>query len=268
MMSNTRKIALIGYTGFVGSTILSQIGEEDVDLYRSTNIDSIRNKSYDTVICAGAPGQKWLANQKPVEDAVNLSLMSHNIAKVDYKRMALISTVDVYGYPVGVDENSTIDPGMYPGNHYGNNRFHLENILRNDAVSKNAAYLILRLPGLVGKGLRKNALVDLANNRTEMLEKINPNSEFQFYDVGNLVADINECMNDANGLYNISCEPVRIGDVAEQIFGITLTNTSAPVVKYDMRSINTNAGMPYMYCAQYTMTAIKKYADFTKSLNQ
>jgi len=57
---------LIGFSGFVGSTLLKQAPFKF--LYRSTNIGEIESKSFDTVVCAGAPAQKWIANREPEAD--------------------------------------------------------------------------------------------------------------------------------------------------------------------------------------------------------
>ena len=45
------KIALIGYTGFVGSNLLSQY--DFTDRYNSKNIQDIHGKDYDLCLCAG-----------------------------------------------------------------------------------------------------------------------------------------------------------------------------------------------------------------------
>lgn len=50
------KKALIGFSGFVGSTLVKQTRFSD--FYRSTNIQEIDNKEFDTIVCAGAPAQK------------------------------------------------------------------------------------------------------------------------------------------------------------------------------------------------------------------
>ena len=67
-----KKDALIGYTGFVGGTLLNQMSFEEV--YRKNNIIDIQNKSFNRVICAGAPAQKWIANKEPVDDLHDLIL--------------------------------------------------------------------------------------------------------------------------------------------------------------------------------------------------
>ncbi|WP_460409831.1 hypothetical protein ACOYXD_16995 [Pseudomonas sp. MD6] len=55
--------SLIGYSGYVGGTLLKQ--ENFTSLYRSSNIGDIDNQSFDMVVCAGAPAQKWIANREP-----------------------------------------------------------------------------------------------------------------------------------------------------------------------------------------------------------
>ncbi|MFC6477946.1 hypothetical protein ACFQDN_17640 [Pseudomonas asuensis] len=58
--------ALIGYSGFVGSTLLKQKDFEGQ--FRSTNISEVGEKPYRTLVCAGAPAQKWIANKDPDAD--------------------------------------------------------------------------------------------------------------------------------------------------------------------------------------------------------
>jgi hypothetical protein len=50
--------ALIGYTGFVGTTLMKQTQFDD--FYRSTNISDIKGKKFDLVVCAGAPRRNGL----------------------------------------------------------------------------------------------------------------------------------------------------------------------------------------------------------------
>lgn len=63
--------ALIGYSGFVGSTLLKQA--QFSALFRSTNIHEIENGEFDIVVCAGAPAQKWIANRDPADDRKKLN---------------------------------------------------------------------------------------------------------------------------------------------------------------------------------------------------
>lgn len=56
-----KKRCLVGYTGFVGQTLLTQTSFDD--LYNSSNIETIQNKDYSLVVCAAAPAVKWKANK-------------------------------------------------------------------------------------------------------------------------------------------------------------------------------------------------------------
>src|SRR5436190_17375580 len=68
--------ALIGASGFVGTTLQRQTHFDA--LYRSTNIGQIDGLSFDVVVCAGAPAQKWLANRDPSGDRAKIDdLISH-----------------------------------------------------------------------------------------------------------------------------------------------------------------------------------------------
>ncbi|MDX1744434.1 MAG: hypothetical protein R3324_00725, partial [Halobacteriales archaeon] len=100
--------ALIGHTGFVGGNLDRQVRFDD--RYNSSNIERIRGRRYDLVVCAGAPGEKWRANRYPERDAASIGRLRECLAEVEVGHLLLISTVDVYPDPVGVDEDSPIDP--------------------------------------------------------------------------------------------------------------------------------------------------------------
>ena len=144
--------ALIGFSGFVGSTLLKQAKFES--LYRSTNIQDIEGQVFDTVVCAGAPAQKWIANKEPEADLQKIEGLIAHLKKVQCKTFALISTVDLFKSPIDVDERTTIEEeGLHA---YGLHRRLLEKFVESHFEK----HLIVRLPGLVGPGLRKNVIFD------------------------------------------------------------------------------------------------------------
>ena len=76
MHHSVSKSALVGSSGFVGTTI--QIQAKFGSLFRSNNIDDIRQKEFDMVVCAAAPAQKWIANREPIADRKNIErLIAH-----------------------------------------------------------------------------------------------------------------------------------------------------------------------------------------------
>ena len=99
--------ALIGFSGFVGSTLLKQASFES--LYRSTNIYDIEGQSFDTVVCAGAPAQKWIANREPEADRQQIDGLIAHLKTIQCKTFILISTVDVFKDSMGADEETLVD---------------------------------------------------------------------------------------------------------------------------------------------------------------
>ena len=133
--------ALIGHSGFVGSSLARQRGFERC--YRSTDIQDIRGESFDLVICAGAPAQKWIANKNPAEDQRNIDALIGHLRATRCATMVLISTVDVFASPIGVTEAS---PPEMDGLHaYGRNRRRLEVAVQETF----ARHLVVRPAGSV-----------------------------------------------------------------------------------------------------------------------
>jgi len=246
-MSSNNNNALIGYTGFVGTTLMAQTKFDY--LYRSTNIEDIKYKNFDTIVCAAAPAQKWIANKEPEKDISNINKLIECLKHVKCNKFILISTVDVYKTPVNVDENMAIDEeGLHP---YGLNRRHLEKFVEGNFSN----HFIARLPGLVGDGLKKNIIYDLKNNNN--VDQINHDNIFQFYPMKNLWKDIHEFCRHTD-IMNFATEPVQVSDIAERCFGKTLNNPAKNKVSYDMRTIYGYKG--YIYNQEDVMATISAYA--------
>ena len=163
--------ALIGYTGFVGSTLARLRTFSDV--YNSTNIDSIAGKEFKEIVCAGVPAVKWIANKEPERDLASIAKLLSALRQCKAERFTLISTIDVYPDPSGgADENA--DLASLNNHAYGRHRLMVE-----EAVTEHFANVVIaRLPALFGKGLKKNIVFDfLTGNETR---KINPASSFQW----------------------------------------------------------------------------------------
>ena len=220
--------ALIGHTGFVGSA-LRRVRDFDA-CYRSTDIDTIRGRTFDTVICCGAPAEKWKANRDPEGDRARITTLTDALTTIRATRFVLVSTVDVYPEPEGVDETSMIDPSTCHA--YGRHRYALEQFCldRFDTV-------VIRLPGLYGHGLKKNAIFDLLHEHS--VEAIPGNARFQFYDIDRLWDDLQRVMAARLAVVNVTAEPVEMNAVAARVFGRSLPRefvVGAP--SYDIRSVH------------------------------
>lgn len=218
---------LIGYTGFVGSNLTHQTSFGL--LFNSKNIDQIRGKELDLLICSGAPAVKWKANKEPGADWASVKNLMENLKHVNSKRVVLISTVDVYNSPVQVNEDTVIDHELLEP--YGKHRFLLEDFIKSNFKKVH----IIRLPGLFGNGLKKNVIYDFINGNS--LDAIHNQSVFQFYNLERLYKDITIAMEHDLPLVNFATEPVSVRELASRVFKLDFTNeTLKPPVLYNMQS--------------------------------
>ncbi len=218
--------ALIGYTGFVGGNLLDST--TFTDLYNSKNIESIIGESFDEIVCAGAPAAMWIANGKPEKDWENIERLLTALRSVKCSQMILISTVAVFKNPNQVTEGDKVEiEGLSP---YGVHRFKIEEFMRNSFVT-----LTLRLPGLFGKGFKKNVIYDFLNDN--QLEQINSKSVYQYYNLANLWRDIKRARENNLSLLHLASEPVSVAEMAKESFGIEFDNDNGkPPVCFDFRS--------------------------------
>jgi hypothetical protein len=249
------KTALIGHSGFVGTSLARQysFGAH----YRSTNIGEIDNKSFDLVVCAAASAQKWIANKAPEADLARIGALIDHLNKMKCHKFVLISTVDVFKEPVEVNERSPVsETGLQP---YGLNRRHLEKFVE----SRFEDPLIIRLPGLIGPGLRKNVIYDLLHDNN--LAAVDSRSVYQFYPMVNLWYDIRRAFELGIKLLHLTAEPVSVARLAAEGFGVTFERVlSRPPVRYDFRTIYSSefGGAPwYQYRLRETIQAIRTYAQ-------
>lgn len=156
-------IALVGYTGFVGSNIYEKGNIDKV--YNSKNIVEAYGTEPDLLIYAGLRAEKYLANTAPEADMDLILQAEENITKIAPKRLVLISTIDVFKNPLNVDEDSEIDTQNLHS--YGLNRYRLEQWVMDNY--KDA--LIIRLPGLYGNNIKKNFIYDYINVIPFMLKE-------------------------------------------------------------------------------------------------
>ena len=192
-----KRAAIIGYSGLIGKNILEQIKNKikKIYLFNSKNIQELNSKSiYDIVFCAGLPAAKWIANKYPSKDKKNTLKLIKYLKKVKTKSFVLISTIDVNFKHA-----------------YGKNRLYLEKFVRKNFIN----YLIIRLPGVFGHGLKKNVIFDLLNSND--INKIFINDHFQWYDLSLLIKDIFKIYkNNTNGIYELYSEPISNNEILKK----------------------------------------------------
>ncbi len=258
--TDNRNDALVGYTGFVGGNLSK--AHSFTDLYNSTTIGQIAGRAYDLVVFSAARAEKWRINQDPDADRNHIDDLKATLASFQASQLVLISTVDVYGHPIGVDESTPVpEPGLHP---YGAHRAELEDFARHEFEN----VLVVRLPGLFGPGIKKNVVFDLLNNNG--VEKIDHRGSFQYYDLQRLWGDVNVALESGLELVNFATQPVSTGVVAHEAFGMEFTNEpegSRPA-SYDMRSIHAElfgGADGYLYTAGQVLDDLRAFVAAERS---
>ena len=183
--------AIVGYTGFVGSNLTAS-GDFDAK-YNSGNIREAFGTKPDLLVYSGLRAEKYLANNDREKDLLMIKDAENNSSEIAPKKLVLISTIDVFKSPLGVDENSTIDVSGLAA--YGYHRYLLECRVRENYPDA----LIIRLPGLFGRNIKKNFIYDFINvipfmlNEKKFLELSGKQPELlKYYD------------KQANGFYKVN----------------------------------------------------------------
>lgn len=164
---------LVGYTGFVGQNLHASNMFDHV--FNSQNILEAHGLTPDLCVYAGVRAEKFRADKNPEEDREHVENALYNIKEINPKKLVLISTVDVIPSPQNNAIHEDIQyecAGLTP---YGKNRLHLEDEVRKAFPTT----LIIRLPGLWGKGIKKNFIFDIMHPIPSMLkcEKFNELSQ-------------------------------------------------------------------------------------------
>ncbi|EIZ79013.1 hypothetical protein WSK_2558 [Novosphingobium sp. Rr 2-17] len=284
--------ALIGYTGFVGSTLRRQHDFEG--LFNSGNIGDAEGRSFGTVVCAAAPGSMFEANRDPERDLARTEAIIRSLEQIGSERFVLISSVACLKDFRADNEESTAFEDQLP---YGKHR----RLLEARVAERSGQVLVVRLPALFGPGLKKNFLFDILNPMPTMLTEADfaslkgalagdlasdlaatldriytrkaagglfvidraalddsgtrahleasvidaglaamrfthPDSEFQFYDMSRLWADIQRGLESGIAVLHLAPQPVRAGVIYQALVGQPMPVSAAKVHREDMRT--------------------------------
>jgi sugar phosphate isomerase/epimerase len=259
--------AIVGYTGFVGSNLL-QFYNFDY-LYNSKNFYEAKNKEFNNIFFCGIPAVKWYANKNPIEDNNIIENIKKILDTVKVKKIILISTIDVYDK---IDKQYNEDYEIhYDKNHiYGKNRFLFEEYIKSTFIN----YNIIRLPGLFGKGLKKNIIYDLINNNK--VNNIPLNSSFQWYYLDWLKKDIDIILKNDIKICNLFTEPIHTKEIIkafneiyniDYLFQLEYLGDEKLLLEYNTCTKYNNyfdCNKKYIIEADKIIKAIKEYLIFEK----
>jgi sugar phosphate isomerase/epimerase len=227
-MTDIHGTALFGYTGLVGSNLLTKYKFDF--LYNSKNIEDARYKNFKTIFICCLPAVKWLANKNPLNDTETFEKLQSIFKTITAQNIILISTIDIYdSLDTKCNENSVIN---YQSNHtYGKNRYLFELFIKQQFSN----YYIIRLPALFGYGLKKNVIYDLLHNNN--INQINKNSQFQWYDLEWIKEDIDLCLQNKLTECNLFTEPLETILILN-LFNYDYSTNPASQFNYNVQTVN------------------------------
>jgi nucleoside-diphosphate-sugar epimerase len=200
-------VAVIGAEGFVGSAFAEHLATHPgVSLRKITrqNYAAESGQPSDVVVDCSANSRKYLAEERPVEDFdLSVTQRLRTLHAFPARQHLHVSSVDVYGHLESEQttrEDSPMDAES--ASHYGFHKLLAESLVRHYA----ARWLIVRLAGMVGPGLRKNPVYDVLEGSPQ---RIHPDSLYQFLDtrdVAKLCWSLVE--NGSEGIFNVCGEGV------------------------------------------------------------
>jgi len=234
---------LVGDSGLVGKTLKENLYFNYS--FNSKNIEELKyinNDSNITIYLSCLPATKWLVNNNLKKDIDNINSIIYNLSYIKYKKIILISTIDVYcDSPLFSDESSSINVNNLS---YGINRYFFELLVKNNLEYEDLK--IFRLPALFNKNIKKNILFDLLTNNN--VSNINKNSKFQWYNLDNLIKDINFFINKfpEESLFNLFTEPLDTYEIIKLF------------PEHENKIIESNDKIEYNYKTKYDISGYIK----------
>jgi nucleoside-diphosphate-sugar epimerase len=225
-----RSVTVIGGEGFVGSAFVRRLRSDGVTQVTSVTRANYRNEKgrrADVVVDCSGNSRKFLAEERPVDDfdqsvAQRLRTLSDFPADLQVH----ISSVDVYaGLDSTAHTREDIEIDVASTSNYGFHKLLAEEVVRHYA----SRWLIVRLAGMVGPGLKKNPVYDILHGQPL---RIHPDSRYQFLhtdDAARLVLALLEAGTTMQ-VYNVCgvglISPRVIGRLAERELDLSLLNAA------------------------------------------
>lgn len=169
-MDKNKSIALLGSKGFIGSNLLIKLNAVGID---SDNYNTMLNNSYKYIMNCNGNSSKLLPDTDPIKDFdLTVTKTMKSVFDFDYDTYVYISSCEVYGDLTGdTKEDTALDPSKM--SRYAFSKYLAESIVKKHCKK----WLILRLNGPVGTGMKKGPIYDILNGDKLW---ISPESKMQF----------------------------------------------------------------------------------------
>lgn len=225
-------IFILGGKGFVGSAFarFCLSGKKEFVVIDRQNYETYKGKSCDVFINANGNSSKVLATKKPLEDFdATVSTVKKSLIDFNFKKYVLLSSCDIYpdcSSPLVTREDSKID--LSKQSTYGFHKYLAEQCVCHDA----SKWLVIRMGGMVGNGLKKNPIFDIVNGGPLWVD---PKSELQYMATDDVARIVFELLDKeiTNETFNVCGDGlVKLESIMD---GTKIkVNPNSPVVKYNI----------------------------------
>lgn len=228
-------IYVMGANGFVGSGICNFLKDKKIEFEALTrdNYSQLKGTECDIFINANGNSKKNLANHEPIQD-LDLSFRSvaSSIYDFRYKKYVFLSSCDVY-------ENTSethLNTELSDIDHTKISRYGLHKLFAEQYVKATcSSWLVLRLAGMVGPGLRKNPIYDILMGQKIWLD---PRSLMQFMQTRDVASTVLGLISShENQIFNIcGTGTVCLQDVIDEFHptGRPEIVENSPKIRYEI----------------------------------
>ena len=222
-------IFILGGGGFVGSAFARLCESRGLDhaVVTRSNYSEYAGRRCETLVNADGNSSRLLGGRDPVEDFERSVLtVKRSISDFGFSKYVLASSCDVYpdvSSPEATREDSAPDPAAQSP--YG---FH-KRLAELCVAHACGDWLVLRLAGMVGPGLKKNPVYDILHGGPLW---VSPDSRMQYMHTDDVAAAAMKIAGSGSGTYNLcGSGTVRIGDLPGA--GAVPVTEGSPVVVHD-----------------------------------
>ena len=235
-------IYIVGGNGFVGSVYVRMLADRGIEhtVITRENYDAHRGTSCDVLINANGNSKKFLADRDPIgEFDMSVRSVAETLNAFEAGTYVHLSTGDVYPDQTKPDvsaENQLIEPSRL--SRYGLHKYLAEQIV----IGTHPDWLIIRMGGFVGPGLKKNAVYDML---TGAKVRLSPESELQFINTDNGAALVWQLIEKGvrREVVNLGAKGlVRLGDLHRRIGSASNFEPDTPLIRYEI-SLEKLAGL-------------------------
>ena len=235
-------LIVLGSAGFVGSAIVAEAHA------RGLNVCEIDKDTYQSglaarwLINANGNSKKFLAREQPaLEFDLSVRSVMQSLQDFRVERYCFLSTIDVYDNvrdPAANAEDAPIRRDRLSA--YGLHKLIAEDLVRHYAPQ----WLILRMGGFVGPGLRKNSIYDLLKGQPL---RVHPDSRYQYQHTRALAATALDLLQTGStrDIWNAAGDgTVSVREIAAWIFGAQLPEPQGQPEHYEVNIAKLKARRP------------------------